>query len=128
MLFVKDLCMADQIKEPFMRMTVNGREHDATPSNTALYHHLGEAALYNHIFTFVEVEMGEGKTRKVGAYIFQRLMPDVHAFMAEYMGENMYPAHINLREASEMDVRAFEGQVHALAEGELNAGVPTDWA
>lgn len=121
--------------EPSMTLHLNGREHEATPRNTALYHHIGEAALYNHVYTFMEQDRNPltgdiiepNRRRRVGAYIFQRLMPDAYADMSQYMAENNYPAHINLLEAAEVDIKAFDAHVHAMAEDELEGGVPEDW-
>lgn len=105
--------------EPQMGLYINGgEEFIATRDNSTLYKFFGHLALYDHAFFVIDEHAGQG------FYIFNQ--HPSFAEMAEYMIENDYPSHLNIRQVSECDVQAFDGMVAREAEA-LDGGVPEDW-
>lgn len=97
----------------------NHGEFEATRDNTILYKHMGRLAMYDHVFFIREPEAGRG------TYLFS-MHPNFDA-VAEFLIEKQYPAHLNLREAAQCDMDAFDAMVHKDATLELADGVPEDW-
>ena len=96
-----------------------GVEFEATPENTSLFNHIGRHALYDHIYFVRDEAAGRG------SYLFS-LHPNFNE-AKDYMLENQYPAHLNLREVAECDVDAFNFMLHKDATPELENGVPKEW-
>jgi len=107
-------------QEPSMHIGFpDGVEFEATRDNTILFTFMGRLALYNHVFFIRDEEKGQG------SYLFN-LHPSFNE-VSEYMLENNYPAHINMREVAQCDVDAFSSMIHKDAVSELENGVPGDW-
>jgi hypothetical protein len=126
--------------EPIYLQLENG-EVEATPDNTSIFTFIGKTALqedlskYDHVFFAEEDETdqdgpsaGEDERRVRVAYIFRG-----HPVFEELMGlllERNYPAHLNMREVSSYDRKAFKQHIkyRAKAEAEdLPDYLPDDW-
>lgn len=106
--------------EPSFPVTFpGGVEFEATRDNTTIFRHIGRFALYDHIF-FVRDE-----PRGQGTYLFN-VHPNYNE-VADYMMENEYPAHINLRQAADCDIEAFHAMIHKEATRDFEGGIPDDW-
>lgn len=105
--------------EPNMKMEYpDGREVLSTRDNTSIFRFMGALALYDHIFVVTDPEKNQG------TYIF-RSHPSYEQ-MADYMMDNDFVAHINLRSVAECDVEAFDKMV-ARDVAEVEEGVPEGW-
>lgn len=106
--------------EPVINLSLgDGREIAATPDNSTAYSFVGALAMYNHVFIITDPE------RSVGMYVFNGSPAFDRIF--QYMGENCYPAHLNLREVAQCDLSAFDGMIEKEIAGDLDDGVPEDW-
>lgn len=110
--------MNDEPHEPVARLTINGEDHEMRRDNSSLFTHLGELAMYDHVF--VQYEEGES----MGAYIFRQ--NDVFGVLAKYMWENNYTMHLNLTDVADCDVSAFNRSLEQQT-GDLDGGIPDDW-
>jgi len=103
--------------EPKFTIQMPDGEFEATRHNTSMFRHMGELALYDHVF-FADEEESKG------TYLFS-----VHPAFEEvtgFMEENGYPAHINLQEVADCDREAFDELIEREA-SEADDGVPADW-
>jgi len=107
------------IENPEMKITFDDAEFLATPDNTVLFNYIAVHGLYNHIFLTREMR-GEVHA---GTYIFQS--SEAYAEMAQYMLENDYPAHVNLRTVAQCDIDAFDNMIEA--SGRFEDYVPGEW-
>src|SRR5690349_1046612 len=91
----------------------------ATPENASLFRHIGESAMYDHVFIVDEEESH-------GYYVF----PFSRSFetIADYMIENGFPLHLNQREAAECDRKAYDGAVDRMTREVDNWEIPADWS
>lgn len=96
----------------------NHGEFEATRDNTVLFKHMGRLAIYDHVF-FIREESG------MGTYLFSHHPNFEH--VSEWLIENEYPVHLNLRRVAECDKEAFENALHREATLELESGIPDDW-
>lgn len=96
---------------PSMSLNMGERgEFEATPENTSLFNFLGHLACYNHVF----IQLGdEDEETMTGTYVFST--HPVYRQMAEYMMQNGYPMHLNLRQVAECDQNAFNRMVEQQA-------------
>lgn len=97
----------------------DGREQRMDRTNSALFTHLGNLAMYDHVF--VQTSDPEGE-RTLGVYIFRH--SPVFGQLATYMVQNQFPQHLNRIDVAECDLDAFEA---ALAQ-EVPSELPDDWA
>lgn len=105
---------------PKIRLNLSDGEFEATPENSHLYMHLGALACYNHVF----LEKGRQEDNTLsGTYIFS--ITPVFDEMAEFMAENGYPMHVNLRTVAQCDVDAFNRMVEQQV-GEFDS-FPDEW-
>lgn len=105
-------------KEPSFTVHRPNGEFEATRDNATLFRFMGALAVYDHIF-FVRDE-GRG----VGTYLF-KLTPEYER-AADYMMDNDYPAHINLREVPHCDRDAYDKMLTKYA-SVSEGGVPAEW-
>ena len=101
-------------------LTLSGEAFHMHRGNTSLFRFAGELAIYDHIF-FVNEELGDG--RVAGTYLF-RANP-AYIKLREFMEEHQYPAHINLQEAANCDVDAWNS--HYLNDLNDTSSVPEEW-
>ena len=98
-------------------------EFDATPENSSIFTFLGKTAIngvewdnsrFNHIFLQIN-ELDE--ERLSGAYIFS----DTPAYetLANYLLQNGYPLHCNIRNVAECDIEAFFARQEAIFDKEV---------
>lgn len=107
--------------EPVMRLELtDGEEFHATRENSFLFRFAGHLTMYDHVFFLRDEEENSG------IYIFSAnpVFPDI----VEYMTNNGYELHLNLREVAECDQDAFNRMIEKDTAPELDAGVPEDWA
>lgn len=96
--------------EPIMRLNLpSGEQFEAVPDNTTLFRFAGALAVYNHVYCYDT--NGEEVTQSF--YIFNFISG--YKTMEEYMVENAYPLHDNLREISSGDIDAYDRAVKATA-------------
>ena len=108
------------IENAEMKISFNNEEFLATPENTVLYNYIAVHSMYNHIFMTREMR-GEVHA---GTYVFQS--SEAYDEMAQYMLENEYPAHVNLREVAQCDIDAFNAMI--AASGQFEDYVPSEWS
>jgi hypothetical protein len=95
------------------------RELDLGPDNTSLFTHVGEAAMYDHIF----VQTGEQETGLSGMYIFRH--NEAFKAIKKHMIRNRFPLHLNQQEAAECDVSAFDRALERAMDD--TDYLPDDW-
>ena len=94
-------------QEPVAHLNLpNGEVFEATRERAQLFKHLGQLALYDHIFCY---DVQDNEVRQ-SFYIFK----DVEGYdeLEQYMLDNAYPMHLNLLEVQRNDQEAYER--HAL--------------
>lgn len=93
--------MSEHLHE-FATITADGEQFPATRENTTVFMHLGAASLYDHVY----VLHPSGET---AGYIFAQQPPENPVFkdLAALAIENLCCTHLNIPEASEMDIKAF---------------------
>lgn len=117
--------------EPYARLEMNGGEVLMTPDNGYLFTFVGKTALsdgtildssaLNHVFVrYNTAEDG----REIGSYIFSH--NQAFQALADYMQENGFTAHVNLREVAECDLDAYENSLANEAR-DLDF-LPDDWS
>ena len=104
--------------EPMHLEMHDGSDFEATRDNTSLFRHLGKYAIYDHVFIVTNEEESRG------TYVFSVH----HTFeqMANYMAENRYPMHLNLTEAAQCDIDAWERMIQLDVESDGDF-VPEEW-
>lgn len=103
--------------EPAIRVNFGEYEFEATPDNTTLFRFVGRLALYNHVF------MLTGPDEGAGAYLFNQ--NSHYKEFEDYMIENNYPLHDNLRDVAQHDLDAFDSAIKQGLSGLDH--VPDDW-
>jgi hypothetical protein len=94
-----------------------------TPENTSLYTHIGEAAMYDHVF----VQTGEGEEQSTGMYIFRH--NDAFQSIKKHMKRHRFPLHLNNQDVAACDADAFERVIERSTEDlEALGHVPEEWA
>jgi hypothetical protein len=90
------------MSEIFAHIKFEDAEIDATAENTALYTHLGASAMMNHVWVKLDNEQG--------ARIWEQIPPDnpFYTQLAPIVAESGAELHLNVRNASQCDVDAFE--------------------
>ncbi len=106
-------------EEPIIEVNFGETRFEATPENTYLFRFFGKLALYNHIFMLTRPEENNG------AYLFNQ--HPAYAKFEQYMVENHYPIHDNLREVAQCDLDAFEGMI-ADDLRDMSDYPPEDWS
>lgn len=105
--------------EPGIFLNIDGdSSFEATRDNSSLFRHIGAAALYDHIFIVTDEDSS------YGTYVFRSC--DSFEMMSDYMIENGYPIHLNIREPAQCDVDAFERMILQACERDGDF-VPEDW-
>lgn len=107
---------------PVMHLTMPHGEFDATPENSHLFTFIGNLASRSHVF--LETGKADEKTM-IGTYIFA----DAPVFndMFDYMTQQGYPVHLNLRSIPECDEDAYQKYVDQNVEAaEIPDEIP-DW-
>lgn len=99
--------------EPVIHIRIDGEETDVTRDNGTLFTFVGKTALsggfevdsanMNHVF--ITDEVNDNGTVS-GSYIFAA--SEAFEAVRDFMMENGYPLHLNLREVAECDVNAYE--------------------
>jgi len=82
----------------------NGETIEVTPDMARLYTHLGNYAVYDHVFIITDQE------KLKGLYVWAQIPPDnpTYEALAPAVATNDCELHIRLRTPSEQDVTAFE--------------------
>lgn len=84
----------------------DGESWFATPENATLFLFAGELALHDHVFICTEAD--PEASHMIGTYIFLLTQePETVEEIKEYMLNNAYPAHVNLREVPDCDRDAY---------------------
>lgn len=106
--------------EPAMLITVGEGRFEATPVNTSLFSYLGRIACYSHVFMHTG---DKDEKTMIGTYVFAS--HTIYEEMVEYMIENDYPLHVNLREVANCDINAY----NSFIEQQLDDTdcIPEDW-
>lgn len=105
--------------EPVARLDFGGEEREMTRHNSALFTHLGELAMYDHIF----VQFDEQGNDQFGAYIFRQ--NDSFNTLAQFILEHDFPMHLNATEVSDCDRDAFDRSIEK--EASDSDFLPDDW-
>jgi hypothetical protein len=93
----------------------DGSEQRMDRENSALFTHLGNLAMYDHVFVLTNEEAS------TGAYIFRH--SPVFERLAAYMVSELFPQHLNRVDVAECDMQAFE----AVLKQEVPDELPEDW-
>lgn len=95
-------------------------DFEATPENTSLYLYLGSLACYSNVF----LQGTDPEQPKAGSFVFAHspAFEDIRDFMLE----NEYPAHVNLREVPDCDVEAFDRMV-GMNTSDIGDSIPDEW-
>lgn len=101
--------------ETFAYVNAGGERHEANAENTSVYQHLGNLALYDNVFVQI--------SDKSGIYIWKH--NDGYEDIATSAVEHGATLHLNLREVSEIDLKAYDKFV--LADLEKSQGIPENW-
>jgi len=92
---------------PILELQHDGDTIYAHRFNTALFSFIGEHACYDHVFILHETQDEvTGETDETYLYLFKShsLYPSVRDFIEA----SDFPQHLNLPDASEMDIEVFE--------------------
>ena len=106
------------MSDPELRIGTDDGELTATRDNASLFMHLGEDALYDHVF-IVDDE------KEAGFYIFR--YNAAFPAIAKHMRKNHYPLHMNIRGAAECDKKAYDKAVDRMTREVDNWTIPDDW-
>ena len=100
------------MSEKFGSFKAGGKRYEMTPDNTSVYLHMGELAVFDHLFTTMET---------YGAYIWR----DSKSFedLVELATDAGCALHVNLRKVSELDERVYMQQ----ATSDLGDTMPENW-
>lgn len=114
----------EQQPESFARINFEGEAVEANRLNTVVYQHLGQAALYDHVFI-------THPNKEYGAYIWANQPPENPNFIA-LVGEavsHQCEIHVNIQRVAPNDVKAFEKACIRAADEEINGleGIPEGW-
>lgn len=108
--------------EPIFNCNLGGEAVEMTRDNTSIFLHLGTAAVYDHIYHQREVG---------GTYIPNTA--SLYETIKEFMFENDYPIHANLRDVSDTDREVLErfwvrdlGKLASFPEAWERAGLEPD--
>lgn len=107
-------------REPVINIRADGETVEARRENTTLYTHLGQLALYNHVFVVTDEEA------PAGFYIWAAFHNNFDQ-IAQYMFENDYPMHLNMQGLSQLDLDAFDRHV-TMTCADVDNGVPENWS
>lgn len=105
--------------EPAIYFELENGELAATPDNTTLFTHIGELAMYDHVFVVTNEEESRG------AYIFRT--SNVFEQIVPYLFEHDYPMHLNLRDIADCDRDAYEHYLEKELQEIPEFFVPGDW-
>jgi hypothetical protein len=106
-------------KEPSITVESPRGEFEATRDNTTLFRFMGHLAMYDHIYFTHEAGT------KHPSYLFNQNQG--YTILADFMMDNDYPAHINLREVADCDVDAFNKMLQQETALDTEGGVPAEW-
>lgn len=108
-------------QDPSMNLHMNGGDFEATPENTSLFLFAGQLSMYNHVFIRLE---DRDENTVSGTYVFST--HQVYERMRDYMLQQGYPAHVNLRDIAQCDLDAYE-QMIAQQIGDISDTIPEEW-
>ena len=104
-----------------LEVNIGDNEFIVTPENTSLFTFMGEAALYDHVF--MKRERNE-QNQVIGNFVFANgKQPHIYEYLMNFIIAEDYPIHMNIREAAECDIAAFEREMF---EG-FEDGIPDNW-
>jgi hypothetical protein len=101
------------MSESFGHFNIEGKRHEMDERNTSIYMHMGELAVFDHLFTKI--------SENSGAYIWRH--SSVFEDLLELAVERGCAMHVNLREVSKQDERVYMEQ----ALGDLGDTIPEGW-
>lgn len=84
--------------EPIYNVILGSEPVEMRRDNTSLFLHLGEAAVYDHIY----------HVRDAGGGTYVPNTAAKYEEIRDFLLENQYPAHVNLPEASDSDKEVLE--------------------
>lgn len=89
---------------------------ELTPDNASLFSHIGELAMFDHVF----VETSED----TGLYIFGHV--ESFTVIAQHLVNNKYPIHMNIQEVADCDRAAF---IRSVDDTQIDVPdfIPEDW-
>jgi len=99
----------------FGALNINGERYEVNTDNTALYRHLGRFAIYDHVF----VRLPENR----GAYVWNSM--NGYDDLATAAVHNGCELHLNLKEASELDINNFTK--YSMADLDRLDHFPEEW-
>lgn len=125
---------------PAVRLNMaDGSQFESTPLNTFMFNFIGKAALrgvmveadkFDHIF----IQTGEEtETAIIGSYLFREdpvtgELNEVYGKLGEYMVENNYTLHLNLRHVPDCDKDAYlRAEEQAIARALTDLDEIPDW-
>lgn len=111
-----------ELDEPAMYLTFCGEEYEVTRDDAALFMYMGKLALYNHIFIALEVDEDD-EDAPAEAYIFS--MNEQYEAVRDFMMDNDYPMHANLRYVADCDLDAYDEMIKRAVK-DIDT-VPEEW-
>lgn len=110
--------------EPILRLKGDDGEYEAKPSNSALYRHLGDHALYDNVFLI----SGDSDEGREGAPVFLRGFVDEEMLnqITHFMITRGYECHVNLPEALPAFVKVHEKSIEHEIE-DIGDTIPEEW-
>jgi len=106
-------------QEPSLKLNLSSGEFVVTRINTTVYRHMGQYALYDHVFFNIDPE------NKSGAYMFRN--SPAYERISDFVTKNNFPAHVNLLDVAVADREAFDRMMDAEV-ADVESGVPEEWA
>lgn len=98
-------------------ITLDKEPFQMTRRNTMLFTHIGEAALYDHVF----FSKGETEDGWRGAYLWKN--HPSYEQLVDFMVNHAYPLRLNNVEAAQCDQDAYWSSQLS----DLDKGIPEDW-
>lgn len=97
-----------------------GNEYLLTPENATLFTHIGDLAIYDHVF----MELSRDEERAEGVYFFAHVLS--FDSIKRHLIEHNFTQHLNLRSVAECDQEAFLGSVEKF-QIDIPDTFPEDW-
>lgn len=108
---------------PTMKLNLPNGTFEATPENSTLFTFVGHLASRSHVFLLTGEVNNDVMT---GSYIFEA--SGAFDSMHEFMIQNEYPMHLNLREIAQCDEDAYNQYVDkVVTSAAVDDFVPSDW-
>lgn len=117
--------MSEFDEEATARIVIGEWEYDSHRWNTSVFTHIGELAMYDHVYLQTEDATDEdSEPHDIGIYIFRH--SSSFAELGKFARKHKFPMHLNKTEVAECDKAAFELVIQEETQ-ELDAGIPKDW-